>query len=247
MNERVSNVSHVVTIVAGRGHAACSSPSRSVADAARERQGPLTRPPGSPDERETVTIDLLRHGDTGQRSYRGQLDDALSEPGWAQMRGAVADRHWDAVVASSMQRCSAFAREFAQARAVPLTLDARLREYHFGNWQGVPVEDLAEEQADALERFWADPVAHPPPGAETFAAFATRLSAAMDGIVSTHPAQRVLVVTHGGVIRLLRCIAEARDFGDMAGIDVPHASIHRLRWPADATSMPRRAVGLVCA
>ena len=27
------------------------------------------------------TIDLLRHGDTGQRGFRGQLDDALSEAG----------------------------------------------------------------------------------------------------------------------------------------------------------------------
>ena len=27
-------------------------------------------------------IELLRHGDTGQRSYRGQLDDALSPLGW---------------------------------------------------------------------------------------------------------------------------------------------------------------------
>ena len=31
-------------------------------------------------------IELLRHGDTGQRSYRGQLDDALSEVGWSQLR-----------------------------------------------------------------------------------------------------------------------------------------------------------------
>ncbi|MFC0679889.1 histidine phosphatase family protein [Lysobacter korlensis] len=184
----------------------------------------------------TVTIDLLRHGDTGQRSYRGQLDDALSDLGWTQLREAVAGRRWDVIVASSMQRCAAFSRELAQAQGVPLTLDARLMEYHFGDWQGVLIEDLAEQQGDALARFWADPVANPPPGAETFAAFASRLSAALDDIARTHGAQRVLVVTHGGVIRLLRCIAEARDFGNMAGIDVPHASIHPLRWPAEAAS-----------
>jgi alpha-ribazole phosphatase len=40
----------------------------------------------------------------------------------------------------------------------------------------------------------------------------------------------VLVVTHGGAIRLLRCEAEARDFGEMANIDVPHASLHVLPW-----------------
>lgn len=187
-------------------------------------------------------IDLLRHGDTGQRSYRGQLDDPLVEHGWTQLREAVAGRDWDAVVASSMQRCAAFARELARARGLPLTIDARLKEYHFGDWQGVPIETLAGTQGGALGRFQADPVAHPPPGAEPFALFQRRLSSALDDIVQSHPAQRVVVITHGGVIRLLRCIAEARsfsDFGDMAAIDVPHASIHRLKWPAGAWSPPR--------
>ncbi|HEY0504068.1 MAG TPA: histidine phosphatase family protein [Lysobacter sp.] len=175
-------------------------------------------------------IDLLRHGDTGQRSYRGQLDDALSELGWSQLRAAVDGHAWDAVVASTLQRCALFARELAQARDIPLRLDARLAEYHFGHWQGVPIETLAQEQGDALGRFWADPVAHPPPGGETFAKFHARLSAALDDIAVEARCRRVLVVTHGGAIRLLRCVAEGRAFGDMAGIDVPHASLHPLRW-----------------
>ena len=180
----------------------------------------------------TMPIDLLRHGDTGQRSYRGQLDDALSEQGWTQLRDAVKDRDWDIVVSSSLQRCAAFARELARARSVPLRIDARLAEYHFGEWQGVPIERLAEEQGDALANFWADPVTYPPPGGETFDAFRGRLSAALDDVASEASNQRVLVVTHGGAIRLLRCLLEKRSYGDMAGIDVPHASLHRVLWPA---------------
>lgn len=177
-----------------------------------------------------AVIDLLRHGDTGQRSYRGQLDDALTELGWTQLRAAVKGLDWDVVVASTLQRCASFARDLAQARGIALRLDARLAEYHFGHWQGVPIETLADEQGDALGRFWADPVAHPPPGGETFAQFHARLSSALDDIAIEARGRRVLVVTHGGAIRLLRCVAEARDFGDMAGIDVPHASLHRLTW-----------------
>ncbi len=178
----------------------------------------------------SIAIELLRHGDTGQRSYRGQLDDALSELGWSQLREAVVGRQWDAIVSSTLQRCASFARELAQARDVPLRLDARLAEYHFGQWQGVPIETLADEQGDALARFWANPVAHPPPGGETFAQFHARLAAALDDIVATSAHGRVLVVTHGGAIRLLRCVAEGRDFSDMAGIDVAHASLHALPW-----------------
>ncbi|TWI14138.1 histidine phosphatase family protein [Aerolutibacter ruishenii] len=178
-------------------------------------------------------FDLLRHGDTGQRSYRGQLDDALTAQGWAQLRAAVAGRQWDSIVSSSLRRCADFASELASQRGLPLRIDQRLAEYHFGQWQGMPLEILGEEQPEALGRFWADPVAHPPPGAETFHAFAGRLSQALDEAVG-EPGERVLVITHGGAIRLLRCMVERRGFGDMAGIDVAHASIHRLPWPSRA-------------
>lgn len=189
-----------------------------------------------------MSIDLLRHGDTGQRSYRGQLDDPLTELGWRQLRDAVEGRDWDRVVSSSMSRCARFATELAERRGLPLRIDPRLAEYHFGDWQGVPIEDIAENDGDALGRFWADPVAHPPPGAETFEAFHVRLASALgdvmkeaqgpasDGAAGHVDGLRVLVVTHGGAIRLLRCIAEQRGFGDMAGIDVPHASLHPIVW-----------------
>lgn len=189
-----------------------------------------------------MSVDLLRHGDTGQRSYRGQLDDPLTALGWAQLRDAVAGRRWDAVVSSSLRRCADFAREVASGSGVPLTLDARLAEYHFGDWQGVPIEDIAETDGDALGRFWADPVAHPPPGAESFARFRARLCAALDDVVRVYPGRRVLVVTHGGAIRLLRCFVEGRGYGDMAGIDVPHASLHPLPWRVRAASADREAV-----
>ncbi|WP_231802617.1 histidine phosphatase family protein [Stenotrophomonas sp. MMGLT7] len=178
-------------------------------------------------------MDLLRHGDTGQRSYRGQLDDPLSELGWRQLRLATAAGHWDAVVSSTLQRCARFSAELAAQRGLPLRLDARLREYHFGDWQGVPIEDIARDDGDALGRFWADPEAFPPPGAEPLAAFGQRLCAALDDIAAEHAdsGRRVLVVTHGGAIRLIRCRAEARPFADMASIEVAHASLHPLRWP----------------
>lgn len=189
-----------------------------------------------------VTIELLRHGDTGQRSYRGQLDDALTDEGWAQMRAAVTGREWDAIVSSPLQRCAAFSHVLAEARSLPLRLDPRLAEYHFGDWQGVPIEILADEQGDALGRFWSDPVAHPPPGAETFEQFRLRLSAALDDIARTSGRQRVLVVTHGGAIRLLHCLVERRGYGDMAGIDVAHASLHPLPWPRVSDGSADRAM-----
>jgi alpha-ribazole phosphatase len=171
-------------------------------------------------------IDLMRHGDTGQRGFRGHEDDPLTPLGWQQMRAAVAGGQWDAIVASPLQRCAAFAQALAQARALPLRLDPRWAEYHFGDWQRVPVEDLAREHGEALARFWADPVAHPPPGAEPFADFTARLEAAMTGLATERG--RVLVITHGGPIRWLHCRAVGEGATRMSVVDVPHASLHAL-------------------
>lgn len=179
----------------------------------------------------SAQITLLRHGDTGQRSYRGQLDDPLTATGWQQLREATAAGEWDVVVASTLQRCALFATEFATARGLPLQLDPRLREYHFGRWQGVPVAEIDRDEGAALGRFWLDPLRYPPPEAEPFEAFCARLAAALDAIVATYPAQRVLVVTHGGAIRALRCLVAGDGFGHMTELAVPHASLHPLRWP----------------
>ncbi len=184
-----------------------------------------------------ATVDLLRHGDTGQHGFRGQLDDPLTEPGWRQLEAATAGVDWDVVVGSPLRRCADFARALAMARGLPLRLDPRLAEYDFGEWQGVPVDRLAESEGEALGRFWSDPEGHPPPGAEGMAAFGRRVADALDGITAAHAGQRVLVLTHGGVIRLLRCTVERRPLAAMADYAVDHASLHRLDWAAHRARM----------
>ena len=77
-------------------------------------------------------IELLRHGDTGQRSYRGQLDDALTDAGWSQLRAAVADRDWDAVVSSTLQRCALFAAELARMTGGRVEVSQHTRLHELG-------------------------------------------------------------------------------------------------------------------
>ena len=176
---------------------------------------------------------LMRHGTTGQPSYRGRLDDALSELGWAQSRAAVAGEHWDQVVSSTLRRCADFAHELGAARGLPLRLDARLVEYDFGAWQGRRIEDLEREEPAALARYRADPEHHIPPGGEDFAAFGRRITAAL-GDADSDPSQRVLVLTHGAVIRWVQCRLAGLPFGAMAETGIANASLHAIAWPAAA-------------
>ena len=158
----------------------------------------------------STRIELLRHGETEQGGgFRGSLDDALTLRGWQQMREAVgAAGPWDVLISSPLQRCAAFARELAGQCDLPLHLEPDLRELHFGEWEGRSAAELMEGSAEALGLFWADPYGFTPPGGEPLLQFEARVLAAVDRLRQRFAGQRVLVICHAGVMRLL--LARAR-------------------------------------
>jgi len=173
-------------------------------------------------------LELLRHGDTGCSGFRGQLDDALSPLGWTQMEAAIADRSWQQLLCSPLQRCRHFAEALAQRWGVPLQVEAALREYDFGAWTGRTPADLYAEQPDALARFWADPDAHPPPGAERLVDFEARVLGALRQAQARCLGQRLLCITHGGVMRLLQCRQSGWPLTRISEIEVAHATLLRV-------------------
>jgi alpha-ribazole phosphatase len=177
-----------------------------------------------------AVISLLRHGETGQSGFRGRLDDPLTPAGWEQMRRATHEARmpWQAVVSSPLVRCADFAHAFAAERGLPVEWDARLAELDFGDWEGLEPRVLQHSQPDALTRFWNDPWAFTPPKGERMAEFETRVRAAWADISERHAGHPVLVVTHGGVIRLLLCLARGLARDELLRLAVSHASLHRI-------------------
>lgn len=152
-----------------------------------------------------MVVGLLRHGEVeGGSCYRGSTDDPLAATGLARMHAAVAGNGgWEAVFSSPLVRCSSFAREYAQQNSLPLSLDARLKEMHFGLWEGRTADELMKTDPDALSRFWEDPLQNTPPEGEPLSLFQLRVMDVWSEITSRQQPERVLVVTHGGVIRVL--------------------------------------------
>lgn len=182
-------------------------------------------------DKTVTTIDLIRHGEpVGGSKYRGQIDDPLSDKGWAQMRAAVADHApWQAVVSSPLRRCAAFADEVALRHRLPLRLDERFKEIGFGAWEGRAKAEISAADAQALQRFYADPVTCHPPGAEPLAAFGRRIIAAWEDLLQAHAGRHVLLVAHAGVIRRVVAHALAARPERMFRIQVSHAAITRIR------------------
>jgi alpha-ribazole phosphatase/probable phosphoglycerate mutase len=176
-------------------------------------------------------IDLLRHGEpVGGRRYRGQTDDPLSDKGWQQMRSAVAGlNEWDVVYTSPLKRCAEFAAELADKLALPLKADARLMEIGFGAWEGRTAEELRRDDPQRIERFWRDPVGNRPEGAEPIAGFHARVAAAWRDILASHAGERILVVGHAGITRMVLSLALGSPPEHMCRIQVDTAGLTRIR------------------
>ncbi|MFP5304793.1 MAG: histidine phosphatase family protein [Gammaproteobacteria bacterium] len=150
-------------------------------------------------------IDLLRHGETvhgAELRWCGRTDVALSAAGWAQMWRAVEGRHWDRVVCSPLRRCSEFAHALALHLGIACRIDERWRELDFGRWENRSLDEIEADDADALRRFREDPSANPPPDGESLDSLRLRVQAARAALECAG-GERVLVVTHGGPMRVL--------------------------------------------
>ena len=179
-------------------------------------------------------LELLRHGETEQGGgLRGSLDDALTEQGWAQLRDAVTGAGpWDRLISSPLQRCARFAEELATVQGVPLSYEPDLQELHFGDWEGRSAAALMETDAEALGRFWADPYAFTPPNGEPLLQFEARILAALQRLWQRHAGEHLLVVTHGGVMRLLLARARGLPRQDLLQVNVGYAQRFRLNLDA---------------
>ena len=179
----------------------------------------------------SLTLDLLRHGETELGGgLRGSLDDALTAAGWAQMRAAVQGQGpWARIVSSPLQRCALFARELGGQLDLPVTFDKDLQELHFGAWEGQSAAALMETDEQALGLFWADPYSFTPPEGEPVLEFSQRVRAAVNRLQQAYAGERVLVVCHGGVMKLLLAQARGLPREQLLQVQVAHGALFELR------------------
>ena len=107
--------------------------------------------------------------------------------------------------------------------------DTRLRELHFGDWEGVSVAELMTRDAGALRLFWKDPGRHAPPGAERLEDAYTRVLSFWHDTSTASADGRVLAVTHGGPMRILRAQLTGLPRERLLEIDVPYATLWNTR------------------
>ncbi|MDN8342507.1 histidine phosphatase family protein [Acinetobacter baumannii] len=170
-------------------------------------------------------IDLLRHGESQySHTLHGHLDDELTAKGWQQMQSTieqVTNQTWDVIVSSSLKRCACFAEQLAKTAKLPLLVNHDLKEMYFGEWEGVSTQQIYETSPELLANFWQKPSQYCPPRAETLNQFQTRVLKGFQDLLEymqKQNLQHALVITHGGVIKLLACLARQQPLDDLLKI-----------------------------
>jgi probable phosphoglycerate mutase len=179
-----------------------------------------------------TTFGLLRHGLTewnALNKIQGSADSPLTARGrketgeWAE---TLKNYHWDRIIASDLGRVRATVEIINQKLQLPVTFDRRLREQHWGDWEGLTIAFIKENHPEELARRVAMGWHFSAPGGESRLAVRDRaLTALLDG-AQKWPGQKILAVCHQGVVKAVLYFITGREF--LPGEDplLRHNSLH---------------------
>lgn len=150
---------------------------------------------------------IWRHGRTAwnaEQRTQGQTDVDLDAHGVAQAATAaqrIAAQAPDLIISSDLARARHTAAPLAERTGLPVKLDARLRERHFGDWQGLTATELQSrwpEQYAQLGSVTPVEIA----GIESSLGLARRAAEAFRDAAESVGDGTAVLVTHGGTARL---------------------------------------------
>lgn len=159
--------------------------------------------------RRSVALYLVRHGVTKwnlEKLYLGHTDQSLlddSSSSLINLKKFLQDIPFQVRFSSDLSRCLQTYKRIKENTSV--CIDKRIREYNFGSWDGHSHDSLKDNAhyQSWLEN-WQTVV---PPGGESYPAFHNRLSAFLNDLLldieQRNSVNNVLIVSHGGVIRLI--------------------------------------------
>ncbi|WP_298613534.1 histidine phosphatase family protein [uncultured Thiothrix sp.] len=182
-------------------------------------------------------IDVLRHGRVlTPNLFCAPSTEPLSETGWQQLVAATTEYKPDQILSSPSLRCAQFAKNFSEKCTAPLQLEPRIQEMNFGSWIGKSSQAIWEMDQAGLQQLWSDPLSFTAPQGESMQAFIQRVTEAWAEFTQLYVGQRVLLITHGGVIRVLLARTLGIGYAQTLRFELAYGQAVRFRVYADGTS-----------
>ena len=177
---------------------------------------------------------LVRHGEKaeGEGALIGHTDVDLSTKGFADV-AALAASWSDAppaqVIASDLRRTVQSAQPLIDRFGLLLTTEPRLREMHFGEWEGKRWEEVEASHATDAKRWgerWFDAQV---PGGESYPDVAARAGAWLAEFRHA-PVSPTVVFSHSGTIRALLCVIFDQPLSTAFDAGCSLAHVHTVEW-----------------
>jgi broad specificity phosphatase PhoE len=177
---------------------------------------------------------IVRHGTTDWNQsgrIQGHLDPPLNAAGRTQAQRIserLASLDATALYSSDLQRTYETAQIISQTTGVRIIQKTSLREMHFGRWQGWTFQQIREQDPAGYAARRANPYDVPPPGGETWRRFYDRAVRAVEEILATTEAERLIVVTHSGICTVLGLRASGLDYTGKRTFGNDHCALHTI-------------------
>lgn len=152
---------------------------------------------------------LVRHGETEWNKtlrYQGHTDIPLSAIGREQamaLSQRLVGEKIDAFYASDLIRARETAEIIARNHNQEVSCLQGLRETYFGDWEGLTYVQIIKKYPQVMSAWRKNPSVTRIPGGETLEEVAERSMKAIASIQQNHADQTVLLVVHGGIIRVI--------------------------------------------
>lgn len=142
----------------------------------------------------------VRHGPTHATAFAGWRDIPADLSDTAALARLNAHLPKNALVVSSdLIRATATADTLSNTRQ-RLPNSAALREFDFGEWDGMTFDEVSARWPDLSRQYWEEPGDIAPPGGESWTAAANRITGAVDALIRHHTGRDIVVVAHFGTI-----------------------------------------------
>ncbi len=183
----------------------------------------------------SVEVSFVRHGETGENKKgicQGcEVDGDLNETGQRQAMEAakkLKGQHFDVIISSPLARTRQTAEAIATELGIPVSEHwPELRERSLGEWAGRDLKGIMKEHPAVFPDETKVALHHKTPkDGESLSQFLNRGELCCRMLQQRFPGKKVLVITHGGLIRSMRIYLENLSYAASATLKAENANAY---------------------
>lgn len=186
---------------------------------------------------------LARHGQVAnhhEQRYNGHFDVDITSLGTLQMDRLSASLAKEAIIAvysSDLKRTTKGAEIISTGFGLKPKKLRELRELHLGRWEGLTREEAVRLYPEDAGFSFRDLGKDKVKGGESLIELKARVLPVVEELLKAHEKERVLIVAHGGVNRVILCDAMGLSLENFFRIEQDYGCLNVIDYFSDGTKV----------